>query len=149
RAEALAKFDANQAAEGELLWRRVRSEVDAGRAAYASLVGELEAAVVVDGGRPDVRARMAHALFDAAAFREADGDTKEAATIAARLVAFDDAGALVAAWNRAASIAIDAPDATRIELRPYADRDGRYELGPALATAMGTHLSRELPPGSY
>ncbi|HEY5935144.1 MAG TPA: SUMF1/EgtB/PvdO family nonheme iron enzyme, partial [Kofleriaceae bacterium] len=123
----------------EASWAKARQRQTRARVAYGAALAELDAAVLVDGGRRNVRDAMAHTLFELATFVEAAGDPAAATEVAMRLAAFDH-GPLVAAWRRPATLAIDAPGAARIELH---ERSG----APPLALAPRT--AHELVPGSY
>lgn len=139
RDEAFAHFDGDRTDAGEASWTRARQQHALARKAYSASVAELDAAVLVDGARRDVREAMAHTLFELATFVEAAGDPAAASDLAMRLAAFDH-GPLVAAWQRPATLAIDAPGAARIEL---------HERSGAPPIALSPRVAREVTPGSY
>ncbi|HEU4730620.1 MAG TPA: SUMF1/EgtB/PvdO family nonheme iron enzyme, partial [Kofleriaceae bacterium] len=149
RASALQLFDGYRELEAEPVWTRARNELAAARAAYAAAGRELEATLLIDSARDDVRLRMASAIYDQAELAELASDPDAARELAARLTAFDATGALRAAWTRPASLAIDAEGAVRVEVRPFVDRDGRLEPGPPVLAAPAGRLTGSLPPGSY
>jgi formylglycine-generating enzyme required for sulfatase activity len=124
-------------------------EVTSAHAAYAAATSELEAAVLVDGGRDDVRAQLVGAIFDHALVAEADRDPTTANEIATRLIAFDTEGSLVASWRKPAELTVAAPAATAIQLRRYDDHDGRLELGEPIASTTEHQLVRDVEAGSY
>jgi serine/threonine protein kinase/formylglycine-generating enzyme required for sulfatase activity len=137
RDEAFARFDRDRSEDGEVSWAKARRQQTDARAAYAAAVAELDAAVLVDGARHDVRDAMARALFDLATFVEAAGDPQAARDLATRLAAFDR-GPLLAAWRRPATLAIDAPGAERLELR-----------GAATLIELAPRTPHQIAPGSY
>jgi eukaryotic-like serine/threonine-protein kinase len=148
RDKAMQLFDAAKTDEAEEIWIRARTELSTARTSYRIAAGELEAALLTDGGRADVRQRMARVIFEQALLAEREGDHPGAAELAGRLAAYDE-GALVAEWSRPAALTLEAPGAARIEIHPYADRAGTLELGPLTSAADGERLEASLAPGSY
>ncbi|MEJ7599461.1 MAG: bifunctional serine/threonine-protein kinase/formylglycine-generating enzyme family protein [Kofleriaceae bacterium] len=137
RAEAFAYFDRDDVDAAEAAWSRARIASVSARAAYASALAELDAAVLIDGSRVDVRTAMANALYELATLVESEGDHEAASDLATRLAAFDT-GPLMAAWRRPASLVVNAPEARRIEIQ------GR---GTAVVVQPGS--KQPLAPGSY
>ncbi|HEV7555723.1 MAG TPA: formylglycine-generating enzyme family protein, partial [Kofleriaceae bacterium] len=149
RTDAFRAFDSDHGDGAEVLWHRARTEVTSAHAAYAAAASELEAAVLLDGDRDDIRAQLAHVIFDHALVAEADRDPTAANEIATRLVAFDSEGSLVASWRKPAELTVTAPAAVAIELRRYDDHDGRLELGEPITSTTGHQLVRDVEAGSY
>src|SRR6185295_10526407 len=104
--------DAAQTDDAEPIWDRAQSELRAARTAYADTVTQLEAALLIDGSRDDVRARLASAIYDQAVLAELARDRDATRDLVARLDAFDRGGTLAAAWRRPASLALEATGAT-------------------------------------
>jgi eukaryotic-like serine/threonine-protein kinase len=149
RTAALQLFDADRLADAEPVWARAQARLAEARTSYAAAASELEAAVLIDGQRSDVRTRMARVLFDHATLAELAYDHAAARELAARLDTFDARGSLAAAWHASAALTVDAPGAVRIDVRPYLDRDGRLELGTPVASVTTSRLTASVAAGSY
>jgi serine/threonine protein kinase/formylglycine-generating enzyme required for sulfatase activity len=149
RDAAFQLFDAYRNAEAEPVWARALSELTAARAIYATAAGELEVALLIDGARDDVRARLTGTIFDQAVLAELAYDGGATRELATRLDTFDDKGARAAAWRAPAALSIDAHGAARIDVRAYHERDGHLELGAPVASATTHRLTASLAPGSY
>lgn len=148
REQAMLLFDRNETAEGETTWRDTVSDFLGARGAFRRAADELEAALLVDARRADVREQMARVIYDQALLAEEQGDRATTDELIRRLETYDD-GTLLAAWRQPATLSIDAPGAARIEVRPYVDRAGRLELGDPVASGGGQALEATLPAGSY
>jgi formylglycine-generating enzyme required for sulfatase activity len=148
RALAMQSFDRNDADEAEKRWGGVLASFLDAKGAYRRAAVELETALLVDGTRRDVRARMARVIYERALLAEAEGDEQAAADLVKRLRAYDD-GTLVARWNEPAFLSLHAPGAVQIEVRPYVELNGRLVLGSAVAARAGAALDASLAPGSY
>ncbi|HYU16781.1 MAG TPA: SUMF1/EgtB/PvdO family nonheme iron enzyme, partial [Candidatus Acidoferrum sp.] len=148
RDEAMRDFDRSARDQGEARWRTVLATTSAAHDGFRAAARELEAALLIDARRADVRALMARVLFEDALLAEEDGDRSATAELLKRLEAYDD-GSLLAEWRRPATLAVDAPGAVGIDVRPYVERDGHLELGTRVASGTGHALVTSLPAGSY
>ncbi|HKE13996.1 MAG TPA: bifunctional serine/threonine-protein kinase/formylglycine-generating enzyme family protein [Kofleriaceae bacterium] len=148
RDRAMAFFDRDDDEEAEVIWSQALSELLGARGAFRRAADQLEAALLVDVRRADVRARMAAVLYEQALLAEDQGDRATADEVLRRMATFDD-GKLLARWREPALLTITAPGAARLEVRPYVERGGRLELGPPAAAAASARLEASLAPGSY
>ena len=123
--EAFAAFDAGNAeatAAAEATWSRsIAADLDA-RRAYREAAAALEAAVLRDAGRTDLRRRMAEVLHAHALVAERRHDADGAAELVARVAQYDSTGEIAARWNAPATLELDAPGATRIEVNRLPSR---------------------------
>ena len=147
RADAFDAFDRHDDARAEPAWATAQTALAAARAEYAIAVRELEATLLVDNTRTDVRARMAGALFELAELAELAGDREASRELADRLAAIDPAGEVTAAWRAPAALSIDAPGAQIAVRSP--DGAARVPPGPAIASAPHGRLEARLAPGAY
>ena len=148
RDRAMQLFASQARDEAEERWTEMRDVVAGARGAYRKAAGALEAALQIDGGRTDVRRRMAQVIFLHALLAEQEHDASAAAELIERLPAYDD-GSLLARWRQPAALQLAAPGAVAIEVRPYVDRSGRLERGAPIATRSGDSIDASLAAGSY
>lgn len=146
RALAFADFERGAAARGELSWSRAREASTTARNAYRDSSTELEHALAIDGDHAHVRDRLGEVLLAHATLAETFFDQAATADLARRAAVY--APGRATAWAAPAKLTVDASHAQAITVRPYVDRDGRLELGDAVARGNAT-LSATLPPGSY
>jgi eukaryotic-like serine/threonine-protein kinase len=147
-AVATAPSDRERTDRAEATWRDAVARMLGARGGFRRAADQLEAALLIDVRRADVRARMAAVLYDQALLAEEQRDAATADETLRRMATFDD-GALLARWREPARLTVDAPGADRVEVRPYVERDGRLELGPPAAVAAAARLEASLAPGSY
>lgn len=152
RTEAFQQFDLGgdtASAAAEAKWLQVAEPAERAHTNYAAALSELEVALSIDPARHDVRAQLAQVLLDRALLAEAERDLSTAEVVAARIPLFDDTGELTARWRRPGQLVVEAPTATRIELRRYDARDRRLVVGEPIASVTSTRLVRDLDAGSY
>jgi serine/threonine protein kinase/formylglycine-generating enzyme required for sulfatase activity len=141
QSESFAKFDADDDARGEALWDTARKRDAEAADAYAQASRALEAAVLYDSARGDVRRRLAAITFERIALADRDHRRDERDELVNRLALYDDgtfARRLVAPGQLA--VAVDPPGATAVLVR---DRSGDATEQPVVAGAL------DVPPGSY
>jgi eukaryotic-like serine/threonine-protein kinase len=134
QAEAFARFDADDAAHGEAAWEAARKREAEAITAYAQASHALEAAVLIDAGRDDVRRRLAAITFERIELADRSHRRDDRSELATRLALYDDGtferrlaapALLEAAIEPAGATVVLASDATE---RPVAA--GTVEVAP-------------------
>ena len=150
-AEALELFDQGEIDRAERRWkvaRSLRGDVDSG---LRRLSQSLEATLLLDRSREDVRAEFADLLAARARFAEELGRAAEAEELIARLRLHDDRGERLRAWSRPGRLVMsfgNRPD--RVTLERYTEgEDQTLRLTPVKGVELGEGEPIELPPGSY
>jgi formylglycine-generating enzyme required for sulfatase activity len=129
RREAYASFDARDSAKGEETWTRALIQGSGVDAALGRTLQTLEAALILDSRRTDVRALFGHVLYDRALSAEAEHRLDTQDDLLARMALYDGDGTLKRKWNTAASLSIQTePPGARIVAHRYALEAGRYML---------------------
>ena len=136
RTRAFAAFDRDDRDAGESAWTAATAAAATATAAYRDAAAELERALGIDGDHDRVHRRLGALLLAHAALAEATHDADAVAELVRR--AEVHAPTLAAAWTAPATLVVDAPTATAITVRGYADRGGRLELGEVLARGPQT-----------
>lgn len=98
RRQAFALFDDRQLEPAEVNWASARTLSSLADDAYGQAAQQLEAAVLLDAERVEVRQRVAQLLFDRAALAERWFHLGQSKELIARLPRYDD-GRLASRWN--------------------------------------------------
>ena len=150
RTAAFTAFDAGRSDEGEARWAEARALDITAHDALAAASRSLEAALLVDPSRGDVRRELAALTFERLAQAEAAHDRAALAELLDRLALWDADGAVRARWDAPATISLaTAPAAVPLVLERYVERDGRLVPEPVALTARLPLTDLALPPGSY
>jgi len=150
RAQSFARYDSADVATGKKLWKQalassVELERDYGEAAQA-----LEAALLMDSSRAELRRRFAAALYARAELAERDRRPADRDEFVRRMPAYDIDGEQMKRWLAHAGISIQtSPVGTEIALARYDEKDGKRILSPSRAIGVTPLTETELPPGSY
>ncbi|HEU4732235.1 MAG TPA: SUMF1/EgtB/PvdO family nonheme iron enzyme [Kofleriaceae bacterium] len=134
-ASAHARFDADDAGQGEVLWHEARQRAGEAEAAYGEAARALEAALLLDTARDDVRRRLAELSYERLELADLEYRGADRAELAARLALYDREGDLVARANAPARLAIDTdPPGARVDLvggpTRQAAASGRVQTAP-------------------
>jgi formylglycine-generating enzyme required for sulfatase activity len=150
RTQSFARFDAADVATGKKLWKQslargVEVERDYGEAAQA-----LEAALLMDSTRAELRRRFAAALYARAELAERDRRPADRDEFVRRMSAYDIDGEQMKKWTARARISIaTTPARAEVVLARYDDKDGKLILSPSGSIGATPLTDIELPPGSY
>ncbi len=150
RTSAFAGFDRSDSARAEEEWAeaiRLQAEVDHARTAASQA---LEAALIVDAGRGDVRDRLAEMLY----LRALDAERWHRPTdeLIQRLRLHDRSGAYLRQWDAPARLSVSTlpPSNARVELLRYdSDQRGLRHAVPVRDLGRVPVAPIELPGGSY
>ncbi len=151
RTEAFAKFDARELEKGEELWSAARNRANSTEQLYARAGQELEAALVLDGTRTDVRDLLGDILFRRALFADNDGHTAQRDELLQRLVLYDQDGERMLTWNAAATLTVQStPPADQVTIYRYvADDRGKLRTEHVRDFGALPVMSVNLPADSY
>jgi len=148
RASAFAAFDRGEQAPAEALWSHVLEATAEVEREYARAAQALERALLLDGSRGWVRAKMAAVLYESALLAERAGEAPQVEALLDRLSSYDD-GTQSAKWRAPATLDVitDPPGAT-VELLRYTD-GGRPSSDASRALGSAPIHGQSLEPGSY
>jgi formylglycine-generating enzyme required for sulfatase activity len=150
RTQSFARFDAADVATGKKLWKQslergVDVERDYGEAALA-----LEAALLMDSTRPELRRRFAAALYARAELAERDHRAADRDEFVRRVSTYDIDGEQMKRWGAHARISIQtSPAGAEVTVAQYDDKDGKRILSPSRSIGATPLSEIELPPASY
>jgi eukaryotic-like serine/threonine-protein kinase len=152
RRHALAKFDASVDHEGdraaEDAWAVYTHRAAEQAELYDRAERALEAALLLDSSRSDVRHRFAELLWARATAAERTHERQQRDAYLRRLELYDSDGALRRRWGEPAPFTItSSPSAAVVERARYGD-DPHRRLGPRQSLGT-TPLSGAIEPGSY
>jgi len=120
RAQALELFDGASSAAAEKMWAQYGGDMAGIDASLGQAGSELEAALVLDASRDDVRARLAEVLFKRMLVVEAMHESRRVEEMQARLELYDVEGALWRQWNAPAQLRVaSAPAGAVATLERY------------------------------
>jgi serine/threonine protein kinase/formylglycine-generating enzyme required for sulfatase activity len=102
-----ARFDAQDRGAGEKSWSAALEAREKAKKNYQEATRSIEAGLVVDPTRKDVRARFLDVLLDRAEFEEGARAYAARNELIDRLTLYDEGGARFRAWNRKARLRID------------------------------------------
>ena len=139
-AQAFARFDAGDKAEGERLWTQVLVERKSAEDAYRVAGGRVETALAKDPTRDDVRGVLGDILLERATLAHTTRDADRRDELLARLAAYDSSGKRRAGWARPGRVVIR----TRPDAQVRIERDGT-----PLSLGGSAPIDASLDPGSY
>jgi serine/threonine protein kinase/formylglycine-generating enzyme required for sulfatase activity len=151
RRRAFSAFDMKRRGEGERLWTEARAraaEVDDRSRAASS---ELEAALVIDTSRRDLRERLADLLYRRLLRAEREHQTALRDELLRRLRVYDVSGELLRSLDESAIVQIESdPPGAEVALTQITlPADGPAVQSPARVVGATPIPSLELPQGSY
>jgi hypothetical protein len=111
RGQAFALFDARERAAGERTWVRAMALGHQVAAAFTEASRELEAALVLDPGRSDVRSLFAEVLLDRAFLAEHSRRFADVDELVQRLHLYDESGDLRRRWSAPATLSVESSPA--------------------------------------
>lgn len=151
RTEAFAKFDARELEKGEELWSAARKRADSTEQLYARAGQELEAALVLDGTRADVRDLLGDILFRRALFADQDGHSGQRDELLQRLRVYDHDGERMQLWSAPGTLSIrSTPPASQVTIHRYVLNDrNKLQLEHVRDFGEVPDLSVTLPADSY
>ena len=135
RESAFAKFDAGDDEHGEIEWAAARAKASEAYAAYARASRSLEAALLLDTSRSDVRRALAKVTFERLQLADRD---EERTDLAARLPLYDD-GTYGRRLTAPATLELAITPAAVVTL---ADTSAEVPLPPALAPGVHVLVAR-------
>ena len=129
-------------------WARVLAESAAAASGYAEASSAIDAALVLDPSRSDVRTSLAHIITARLALAERLHQRELASELGERLSALHDPGAMSDRIGTEAVLAVRrVPPETAVSIARFVpDASGRLVLGP---TALLADAQATLAPGSY
>jgi serine/threonine protein kinase/formylglycine-generating enzyme required for sulfatase activity len=137
-ASAFAQFDANQLPDAETTWAAARAKTAEAQRAYTQASRALEAALLLDTSRSDVRRALAEVTFERLDLAERDEERDE---LTARLPLYDD-GTFMQRLSAPATLDLALEPGTSVTL---ADGSTEMPLPPVLAP--GPHVLVARAPG--
>jgi serine/threonine protein kinase/formylglycine-generating enzyme required for sulfatase activity len=147
---ALAGFAADALEPAEAAWAQARAAAAAADAERARGARALEAAVLADPARADVRAALAELTYQRMLAAEQAGDTAQLDDLARRLPLWDLDGARHRRWLAPATVTLTTGAArVAVAVERYDERDGRLTLAAVAAPTTTPLRELTLPPGSY
>jgi serine/threonine protein kinase/formylglycine-generating enzyme required for sulfatase activity len=149
RREAFSLFDAGEDIRAERTWQEVRMLFRELGHQHRAVAQELEAALELDAGAPELRALMARLLFERAQLAELGGHESEQAELLGRLSLYDD-GALRERLNAPAEFLFDVRDPRATgRVHRYRCVEARPCRKTLVHSFSGAQLRIPLPPASY
>src|SRR5262249_35027564 len=106
RQQALAGFDAGEGDTAENAWDQMRALEQEVERARAQAAQALETAMLIGGGRRDVRSGLAALLYERALAAERDRRNAQLEELLARLSTYDQEGVYLRQWHARARVAI-------------------------------------------
>lgn len=152
RERAFAAFDHQQVDAGESLWTQVRQQSTGCYRLYQQATRAIDAALLSDPRRADVRRRFGEVLYEQALLYDRDHLESQRDEVLARLAGYAkvEYDGYRRRWNEPGRLSVDTTPAAEVELARYEpDGQGRLvlrRLGPAGNTPL---RDIGLPPGSY
>jgi formylglycine-generating enzyme required for sulfatase activity len=150
RTQSFARFDAADVATGKKLWKQslahgAEVERDYGEAAQA-----LEAALLMDSTRAELRRRFAAVLYARAEVAERDRRPGDRDEFVRRMFTYDIDGEQMKRWQAHARVSIQtSPVGADVSVARYDDKDGKRILSPSGSIGVTPLTDIELPPASY
>ncbi len=127
--EAYAAFDARDLAKGEEIWAQALVQGGGFDASLGRTLQTLEAALILDSTRTDVRTLFGRVLYDRALSAEAEHKLDTRDDLLARMALYDSDGTLQRKWSTSTSLSIQTePQGAHVVAHRYVLRDGRYQL---------------------
>lgn len=137
QAQAFARFDADDPAHGEATWESARKRDAEAVIAYAQASRALEAAVLTDPARDDVRRRLATITFERIELADRDYRSDDRDELMTRLALYDDG-----TFSRR----IAAPARLVVAIEPA---DAAITLASGATTRPVARGPADVAPGSY
>ncbi|MBK9753623.1 MAG: SUMF1/EgtB/PvdO family nonheme iron enzyme [Nannocystis sp.] len=151
REQALGLFDDAKGQAGNSLWLQYQGEVARIDTTFSAAAQALEAALVLDASRDDLRARLAEVLYQRMLVVEGLHEPGRLAEMQARLELYDVSGTLRTRWNAPAVLHVTSePPGAVVTLERYeADATG-HQIPTVLRKVDTTETAAmEVAPGSY
>lgn len=153
RSQAFAAFDARKSDAGEALWGQALEFGRVRDAAYKQATRELDAALLLDPRRREVRHQFAEALYAQAVLFDREHHDTQRDEVLARLAGYADVDRedFLMRWKQPAVLSLNAdpPGATVTLSRYDADMQGRRSLRALGVIGATPLLQKQLEPGSY
>lgn len=153
RQESLAAFDGRQAATGEKLWAQALDLARQCYGGYQQATRSLDAALVLDPTRADVRRMFAEGLYEHAVLLDRHGRTTQRDDVMARLASYasPEQAEYVKRWNQPGQLTVSTdPVSASIELSHYVPGpQGRLSLRVLRPPVPVSFSQLALEPGSY
>ncbi|UQA63512.1 SUMF1/EgtB/PvdO family nonheme iron enzyme [Polyangium aurulentum] len=148
--EAFAAFDARRLDEGERLWARAQELAADIDGTYGRSSQVLEAALILDAGREDVRGLLADVLYERALVAERDHKPGHSSDLLARMALYDAEGERRGRWDENAHLTIaSVPPGARVKVERYVVDKDRRRVEPLKDLAPAPASDIDLPRGSY
>ena len=147
---AMERFDRQDVPGGEVLWSSYQTKVADLPALYRTAGQILEAALLMDPQRSDVRELIADVLLQRALVAERRHDQEQLEGLLQRLALYDQGEKRRKQWSRPARLwlAVQPTDAMISVGRYEKDAQGRLRQRP-VQSSPGSLKQVALPPGSY
>jgi formylglycine-generating enzyme required for sulfatase activity len=151
RSQAFLAFDSQKKEEGEALWARSLKLGAHSADSFAQASQALEAALLIDAGRADVRNLLADALYESALEAERARQPGRRAALVQRMALYDQGGVRQARLSAPAQLTIEtSPPGARVRLQRYVEDDNqRRQLTGDRELGLTPLKGVSLPAGSY
>ncbi|HRI50710.1 MAG TPA: SUMF1/EgtB/PvdO family nonheme iron enzyme, partial [Pseudomonadota bacterium] len=151
RQQAFALFDAKERDKGEDVWKQALTlAADADRV-YARAGRTLEAALILDSSRADVRSLLTDGLYERAVVAQRDDQVRQLDDLLQRMALYDTDGTRQKKWSAPGHLEIQtSPPGAQVRLEQYVDTDDKRRSLASPRELGVTPLSRvPVAPGSY
>ncbi len=147
RSRAFALFDHKKVAEGERLWSDVLGRAAMVEREQSNASKSLEAALVLDASRQDVRHAIAQSIADRAHFAELEGAPVSIHDVADRMALYDPQ--LAHDLSAPAHLSVETTPSAEVALIRYDRTDPSGAFRPVRYAGDGTIHDLPLEPDSY
>jgi serine/threonine protein kinase/formylglycine-generating enzyme required for sulfatase activity len=150
RREAFTLFDTKPRVEAEPTWAAaLELSAEQGRD-YEEAAKVLDAALLLDGRRPELRFKLAETLYEHALLAERDRLTELRTFLLQRLERLDDTRAFRRRLEAPARLSLNStPPGVEVRLQRAVDERGRMSWSSAWSLGTTPLEGLSLPPGSY
>jgi serine/threonine protein kinase/formylglycine-generating enzyme required for sulfatase activity len=150
RALAFAAFDRGEREPAEAAWDGARAQAAEAQTLYANAGEALETALLLDGTRADVKARLVEVLYERALLGERDYQLSERDELLRRMRLYDAGGRMQQRWDAPATLTLTTrPMPARARIDRYISDASRRRIPQRVAEGVTPLGPLTLPPGSY
>ena len=120
RQQAFALFDAKERDKGEDVWKQALSLAAQADRIYARAGRALEAALILDSSRADVRSLLTDGLYERAVVAQRDNQPRQLDDLLQRMALYDTDGSHQKKWNAPGQVEIQtSPPGAKVKLEQY------------------------------
>jgi len=151
RQQAFALFDAKERDKGEDVWKQALSLAAQADRIYARAGRALEAALILDSSRADVRSLLTDGLYERAVVAQRDNQPRQLDDLLQRMALYDTDGSHQKKWNAPGQVEIQtSPPGAKVKLEQYLETEDKKRILVSPRELGTTPIARmQLAPGSY